>query len=74
MTVILKRPANGQGHLFSGIHANDIVESLQKEHRIEILPEHLIISKPIKEVGTFTVDVEVKDIKTSFVVQVINDK
>jgi large subunit ribosomal protein L9 len=74
VTVVLKRPANEQGHLFSGIHPNDIVESLRREHRIEILPEHLVIPKPIKETGTFTVEVEVKDIKASFVVEVMNDK
>ncbi len=74
VTVTLDRNANEQGHLFSGIHPNDIIESLRKEHRIEILPEHLIIEKPIKELGTFTVNVLVGDAKALFTVEVRNEK
>ncbi len=66
ITVVIKKPANEKGHLFSAIHADDIVENLKEKHHTHILPENLVIDTPIKTLGTFPIDVSVGDMKGKF--------
>lgn len=64
--VIIKGNANEQGHLFSAIHKNEIVEALKKQHNIETKEDFLMIEKPIKETGEFDIRVEVNEKSTVF--------
>ncbi len=52
--------ADEKGHLFSGIHAKEIVEAMHQEHHVEISPEFIVLLKPFKEVGEFYVPVTIK--------------
>ena len=66
----MKGNANSKGHLFSSIHADALRDTLLKEKNI-IVPEGSIkLEKPIKELGEFTVPVEVKGKKSFFKVVV----
>ncbi len=62
----LKAKADDKGHLFSGIHSKELVEEMKKQHHADISAEFIILEKPIKEVGEFTIPIEIKDKKSSF--------
>lgn len=51
MVLELNVPTNEKGHLFSGIHAREILTALKTEKHLDF-PEHTIqLVKPIKELG-----------------------
>jgi len=50
-TVILCAKANEKGHLFQGIHKEEIAEAIRKELGLDIPPDSLSLEKPIKEIG-----------------------
>ncbi len=52
--------ANDKGHLFASIHVEAIVAELKKQKGIDMLPEFLQLSKPIKEVGEHKIPVSVQ--------------
>lgn len=67
--VTLARKANEKGHLFASIHKDEVLKELQKETRIELPGEYMLLEKPIKELGVHDVSVVVG--KHSAVFQVV---
>jgi len=65
--------ANDKGHLFAGIHKEQIIPEIKKQTRIDMLPEFLILEKPIKEIGEHEISVKVADktVKFKLVVKVL---
>ena len=61
VTIEMTEKANEKGHLFAGIHKNEIIPALKAQTRLDILPEHIMLEKPIKEVGEFEIEVKVQD-------------
>src|SRR3989338_9649685 len=70
----IKEKANEQGHLFAGVHKEEIIAELKKQTRLEIYPEFLLLEKPIKEIGEHEVKVAVGDKKASFKVVVRSEE
>ncbi len=68
--ISLSGKANEQGHLFKGIHKEEIVTALHTEARVELLPEHLLLEHPIKAVGEHVVSVAADGKQSSFVLVV----
>lgn len=66
VVVTLKEKANEKGHLFAGIHNEELVEALKEQTRIDITPEFIVLEKPIREIGEFIIPVKVHDKKGSF--------
>jgi len=64
--VHISAKADEKGHLFSGIHAKEIVEKMEKEHHASISAEFIVLDKPIKELGEFEVPLKIKGKKSSF--------
>ncbi len=62
----LKEKADEKGHLFSGIHAREIVAAMHTEHHAEISEESIALEKPIKQVGEFEILLKVGNKKSSF--------
>jgi large subunit ribosomal protein L9 len=60
VTLEIKEKANDKGHLFAGVHKEEIIAKM-KEKQIELLPEFIELEKPIKEVGDHIVVIKVKD-------------
>lgn len=57
----LAAPANEQGHLFAGLHVEDIARHLSEQAAVEV-PEHwIVMDDAIKETGEHTVSVRVGD-------------
>lgn len=58
--------ANDEGHLFAGIHPAEIAPAVKLSTGIDILPEFIILDRPIKAVGEYTIDVKVQGKQASF--------
>ncbi|TSC66929.1 MAG: large subunit ribosomal protein L9 [Parcubacteria group bacterium Gr01-1014_73] len=65
--------ANNQGHLFAGLHKEQIILALKKQTGLDVLPEFLILEKPIKEIGERTIEVKVQDKTAKFIILVKKD-
>ncbi len=57
---------NEKGHLFAGIHKEEIVETVLKQKGINLPIEHLILEKPIKEVGEHAIIVKIGEREAVF--------
>ena len=62
----MSEKANEKGHLFAGIHKEQIIPEIKNQTRIDMLPEFLILEKPIKEVGEHEISVKVADKTVKF--------
>ncbi len=61
ITITIEEKVNEQGHLFAAIHKEKIAEELKKQAHIDVLPEFIELTKPIKEAGEREVTVKVQD-------------
>ncbi len=68
VTITVSGKANEQGHLFAGIHKEQLVPLLKEEGRIDIESEYIVLDKPLKEVGEHKVTVMVQDKEAQFTV------
>ena len=62
--------ANEQGHLFQGIHKDEIAEALREETRIDINADMIELEHPIKSVGDHEIRVSAGDTKVTFKLEV----
>ncbi len=69
--ITLKLKANEHGHLFSSIHAKDLVLELYKQKKITVDEKYIILDKPIKELGETEVLVKIDSMKAVFKTRVI---
>ena len=51
---------NEKGHLFAGIHEDQIIEEFKKETGVILCSEHFSLEKPLKELGEHTIDLKVE--------------
>ncbi len=66
ITLELKENANNKGHLFKGVHKEEIVAGLKSQGHLDIAPEYIVLEKPIKEVGEFEIEAKVQDKSAKF--------
>lgn len=64
-----KEKTNEAGHLFSSINKERLAEELVKK-KIDIDAKHIMLEKPIKEIGSYKVKVELLEKHAEFSVQV----
>ena len=69
--LVIRRKANEHGHLFSSIHEKEISDELQKKFRIEIEPDTIVLTSPIKETGKRKITVRVGEKESHFNLDVI---
>lgn len=58
--------ANDKGHLFAGIHKQEIAKWIKEKTRLDVMPDCIDLKEPIKQVGDFNITVLVQDKKASF--------
>jgi len=58
VTVVMIEKANEKGHLFAGVHKAEIIPEIEKQTRLQIDAEHMVLDKPIKELGLHVVEVK----------------
>jgi large subunit ribosomal protein L9 len=61
VTLEISEKANEKGHLFAGVHKEEIIAHMKKDKHIDLLPDFIVLEKPIKEVGEHSVEIKVKD-------------
>lgn len=66
VSIELKEPANDKGHLFKGVHKEEIITALKTQGHLDLLPEYIILEKPIKEVGEHTIEAKVQNKTVKF--------
>jgi large subunit ribosomal protein L9 len=65
-TITIAERANDKGHLFAGIHKTELIPQIEKQTRIQISPEYIVLEKPIKQTGEYTVQVKVGEKSAKF--------
>lgn len=66
ISIEIKGKVNDKGHLFAGIHKEEISKAVKEQKGITLSVEHLILEKPIKEVGEHAIGVKVGDLEAAF--------
>ena len=59
--IAITAPANEQGHLFAGVHANKIAAKIGEAAGVNVPGESVKMDDMIKETGTFDIDVRAGD-------------
>jgi len=70
LTLELSEKANEKGNLFAGVHKNEIIKAMKIQKQIDLLPEFIMLDKPIKEVGEHAIEIKVQDKKAKFTVSI----
>ncbi|TSC55113.1 MAG: large subunit ribosomal protein L9 [Parcubacteria group bacterium LiPW_30] len=70
VTLTMKEKANEQGHLFAGIHKEEISKALAEASRLSVKPEMIMLEEPIRELGEFSINIVVKDKKAKITLKV----
>lgn len=60
VTLVMKEKANDKGHLFAGVHKEEIVAELKKQDHIDMPADYIVLEHPIKELGEFDIEVKVQ--------------
>jgi len=58
--------ANEKGHLFAGLHVNEIAAELAKQTKIQVNPAFIQLEHPIKETGEYNILVKAGDKSAKF--------
>lgn len=67
LKIVFDGKNNEKGHLFAGIHGQDISKILKEQSHLDIPAELIQLEKPIKEIGQYKIKVKDKE----FVLEVI---
>lgn len=65
-TITLKKAANEEGHLYAGVTAGELAGELGKAIGAALEAEHIVLEKPIKALGEFTVPAKVGEKTAEF--------
>jgi large subunit ribosomal protein L9 len=66
ISIEIRGKVNDKGHLFAGIHKEEIMDALKKQKNVNISAEHLLLEKPIKEVGEHAITIKINDREAAF--------
>ena len=66
ISIELKEPANDKGHLFKGVHKEEIIEALKAQGHLDITADYIVLEKPLKEVGEHSVEAKVQEKSATF--------
>jgi len=65
-TITIKEKVNEKGHLFAGIHKEEISKALREQAHLDIKPDFIKLDEHIKETGTHSIKVVVDKKSASF--------
>ena len=69
LTIVGK--ANAKGHLFAGVHREEIALELQKQTRLQVDPSFIQIEHPLKELGEHMIEVKAGGKSAKFKILII---
>lgn len=64
--IVVSGKASEKGHLFAGIHKEEITRLLKEQAHVDVLPDFIILEHPLKEIGEHKIFVEVGNKKGYF--------
>jgi|SRR3989344_1492050 len=70
VTIVMEEKVNEKGHLFAGIHRPEIVKAIEKQTRLQVDEEHIVLDKPIKEAGTHAIMVKIGNKTMEFNIEI----
>lgn len=56
-TITMSAKGNEKGHLFAGVHKEELISEIEKQTRLKLNPEHITLEKPIKTAGDHSIEV-----------------
>jgi len=59
LTVTIKAKSGENGKLFGSVTSKEIADELKKQHNIELDKKKIVLPEPIKNLGTFSLEVKV---------------
>lgn len=65
-TITYTGKTNAKGHLFAGLHAKEIADL------VGFKPEHIVLEKPLKEVGNHSIKIKVADKSATFTLSIVS--
>jgi len=68
--VVIGEKANDKGHLFAGVHKEEIAAELKRQGHIDMPSDYIQLQHPIKEIGEFDIKVKVKEKTARFKLKV----
>ena len=70
----IKGKVNDLGHLFAGVHINQIIEEFKKQTGMLLEKEIFDLDKPIKEVGEHKIELSFGENTITLIVNIIGEK
>ena len=70
VTINMQEKANEKGHLFASIHKAELIPAIEKQTRLQVGEEFIILDKPIKEVGEHEIEVKAAGKSVKFTLSV----
>lgn len=61
VTLEISEKANEKGHLFASVHKAEIIAHMKADKHVDLLPDFIVLEKPIKQVGEHEINLKVKD-------------
>ena len=65
LEIKISEKANDKGSLFAGLQKEELAIKIGEASGLELSPEHILIEKPIKEIGEYKVNICVQDKKAA---------
>ncbi len=66
VTLELARKANEKGHLYAAVSPEEIATEIKNKHGVEVTEQYIEPKDPVKEVGTYQMQITVGDKKAEF--------
>jgi large subunit ribosomal protein L9 len=66
LIIHIKEKANPKGHLFAGVHTEEIAMLVKKESQLDLDPSWIELDKPLKTTGEYEIVVKVQDKTATF--------
>jgi large subunit ribosomal protein L9 len=70
VVITLTKVANEEGHLYAGVTREELATALGNAVGVGYTEEHIVLEKPIKELGEFTITIAVGEKKGEFMVKI----
>ena len=55
IVLTIKSKTNDKGHLFAGLHRDDLAKEIESQTKLSINPSFIKLDNPIKEIGDYTI-------------------
>lgn len=73
-TITISGKASDKGHLFAGIHTEELVSAIKEQTGLGLDVDHIVLKEPLKELGDHKVVAKVGDVETQFIVKIEEEK